>query len=200
MNNLIDDRDEEKFDSKIKQLRTLFEKDPELTDKELKNAIKRIKLTQDMRKHPILGDINIDVAIPIVISLGIVLVGLINIETFFIYIFGVVFFLAGYFVSFYNEGVGLIFLFSHGITGLCVMVGSMISKIGLSGLTDSTFSVRIFMGVALMLFIAGTVMSILCNLSKNFREMVKNLPLVIYFFGFLVTGILARYYSEIISL
>ena len=133
----------------------------------------------------------------------IVLIGLINISSSYLfYLMGIVFFLSGIFIGFNEKGFGLIFLFSHGFSGLCLMIGSQIyDVINNPLLHDNAYNVWIYMGIGVLLIIIAFLIAVFINLSDNLRHnyKIKNIVfsilVVVLFMSALLPHILYNLYS-----
>jgi hypothetical protein len=205
-----DDEEFEKYNKKIKQL---YQRDPKGVNKALKDLTNRLNIVNELNKsekiinNGIFKDLDKEKFIACIICILIALLGLINItasETVGQYYFGLVFFLAGFFIGAYVKGFGLIFLFSHGMTGLAMMVGFTITDILKSPLLKDGVNnnLYIYLGIALSIFVAATIATILRNLSNNFKEKQYSLllPLVLYFIGILMICIFPKIYTFIYAL
>lgn len=90
---------------------------------------------------------------------------------------GIIFFIAGYFVNYAAKGFGIIFLFSHGMTGFCLMCGSIIGSIlDVPIMHDNPTTVYIYLGILAVIAFASLITSIIINLSDKLRS-VKNIKL-----------------------
>ena len=128
------------------------------------------------------------------LSLIILLEGLFILRTngnLYMYFFGFAFFLSGHFVGMNVVGFGLIFLFSHSVTGMGIMIASMLNIFNNPLLTDLSTSEYCYLIIALSLFIIATTYVIIYNLSWKIKEIKysKYIPLVIYIIGFLMVGL-----------
>ena len=103
-----------------------------------------------------------------ILILGFIVLGLFSSELFFYY-FGLIFFLAGWFAGSAGPKVfGLIFLFSHGGTGLSFMVYSLCSNFfGNPRFTDSPNFMQYVIIVVVTIFIA-TACVFVSNLTNPF--------------------------------
>ena len=122
-----------------------------------------------------------------------------------LYYFGFVFFLAGFYAGAYGPKVfGLIFVFSHGGTGLSLMIYYLCSKyFDNPRFTDGPYLIR-YAGIVVFLIIAATVCVFVCNLTNPFLDVNaekkiahKNkwyvvLPLGLYFLAVLLTVVFLR--------
>ena len=190
---------EEEFEEYIIKLRNFYDKNPKDALYEAKNSLKRMREREKNRKLKI-NDINVDTLYLCILIMFIALVGFSNIEGIGIYLFGVIFFIAGHFVGLTQKGFGLIFLFSHSVTGLVVMEGSLLFKMFQSPLMeDNPINIYIVLGIIIFILFLATILVILYNLSDNLKkkEHIIILPLTIYFIAFVLSGILANLYEKL---
>ena len=108
------------------------------------------------------------------------------------YFFGYIFFLAGYFSTFYAGNIGLVFLFSHGMTGLCFMEGSIIFNAFTHPLLSDGFNpiILYFIGSIIILILAIILcILIVLKVGKFYKKnsYYKVIPLVLYFVGLLIS-------------
>lgn len=175
------------FDSKIEKLRELYNEKPTETINELNNAIlniknertkKETKETKNSRKALISG----------IFSVCIFLISIVNIkygtDQFMMYFFGAIFFLAGLFVGLNVPVFGIIFLFSHGGTGLGIMCFSKIKGILESPLmTDNPTNLKYLLVLGTGLILAGIISTIFYNVSKKIRDQKYSLPIILAMFA-----------------
>ena len=108
-----------------------------------------------------------------------------------LFIFGYLFFLSGHFVGMYVKKFGLIFLFSHSLTGICFMVGSLVGKLITSPLlSDISQNAILHFQMAALLIIAAIVYIIVYNLNDKVKTYWYSsyLPLVAYVLAFAILG------------
>lgn len=175
------------FDNKIENLRELYNEKPTETINELNNAIlniknertkKETKETKNSRKALISG----------IFSVCIFLISIVNIkygtDQFMMYFFGAIFFLAGLFVGLNVPVFGIIFLFSHGGTGLGIMCFSKIKGILESPLmTDNPTNLKYLLVLGTGLILAGIISTIFYNVSKKIRDQKYSLPIILAMFA-----------------
>ena len=124
------------FDKRIQELKRLYKMNPGGTTKMLDEAMKSTDLyhmTPEDMEVPryetntagnVIKEIGGTKIAYIVIIAILVFSGLLNFgESTAMHVFGIIFFLAGFFVGKSVPGFGLIFLFSHGGSGIGVMIG-----------------------------------------------------------------------------
>ena len=101
----------------------------------------------------------------VIICFIIILLGLFSLESFPGYFFGSVFFFAGLFIGLFVPIFGLIFLFSHGLTGFCIMMGSIGERFTGPLYSDASGSgYFMLLGLAAILAICGFIFTILHNI------------------------------------
>lgn len=109
-----------------------------------------------------------------------------DMEVFQMFLFGSIFFFSGLFVSMQAKYFGLIFLFSHGVTGLGIMLGFMLlndkSKLILSDVSSNKMS---FLKYGEVIIIIGIILSIIYNLNDNWKkkEYIKPAILGVFMLG-----------------
>lgn len=88
------------------------------------------------------------------------------------YLFGIIFLLAGLFIGLYLKGFGLIFLFSHGATGLGIMIGTLLTTIPESGtiLLSNSETSKIIIGAIVILILITIISTVIHNLSDDIRK------------------------------
>ncbi len=175
------------FNDQIEELKEAYEKDPNKVKKELRKALININLSNKIFK-----DIDIDIIVTTILIIITFLIGFLNIKSYGMYLFGIAFFLAGLFVGMKQKGFGLIFLLSHGVTGICIMIGSLLSNIINSPiLEDSTPMVFIYLGLGIIIIIIGLILTVIHNLSDNLKEIkwFQNLILGLFNIAFFMSAI-----------
>lgn len=130
------------------------------------------------------------------------LMGLINKSFDGIYYAGAIFFLSGIFVTLNDEKFNLIFLFSHGLTGLCLMLYVTVYMILKSpALTNSANSIMMYLIISIAMIIAGFISIVLYNLNYKFIDYKYSLPIILSLFliGILMIKFLPTIYGIDIS-
>ena len=113
----MNDRNED-FDKKLEKLREIHLEHPREAEAKLNTALNQLDnetISKDRRKKFL-------TIFCVICGLTVLLVGLISKELIPMYYFGLVFFIAGLCVGLFQQGFGLVFLFSHGGTGLGLML------------------------------------------------------------------------------
>lgn len=109
------------------RLDEMYEENPEKATREAYNSLVRLGgIDGEMKKFS--DDASFKLGL-LIVSVIILLIGLLNISNYMLYIFGFMFFIAGMLVSLENSKFALIFVFSHGGTGLGLLIGSLMSSI-----------------------------------------------------------------------
>ena len=186
------------LDSYFEQIEKIYEKNPNYVVDELNKMIKKSE-TEKYKEKSFLDKLFPDKDKELVLSVflmilmvPICLFTLNNIQTLPIYFFGLAFFLAGLNVGFSTKGFGLIFLFSHGGVGMCIMLGALLSNVMTSGLfTDGGHNLMIYLAINLIIIIIGFLAVVVYNLSdylKSIRYM-KSYILLIFLFGLIMAGL-----------
>lgn len=188
------------FEESINKLRKLYTTD--------KSILKKINLIIDEKNDDrstmskIISEIKFDLLLLFLIVIGIILIGFFNIGEIALYFGGVAFFLAGIGIGMFIDVFGLIFLFSHGMTGLCLMMGALLSKILENPvLSDGPLhsSIIICGVIVIALFVIATILVIMHNLSITMKKKkyFKDLILFLYFLGFLITALYVNFFPII---
>lgn len=175
------------FNEQIEELKEAYEKDPNKVKKELRKALININLSNKIFK-----DIDIDIIVTTILIIITFLIGFLNIKSYGMYLFGIAFFLAGLFVGMKEKGFGLFFLLSHGFTGMCIMIGSLLNNIINSPiLEDSNPIVYIYLGIGVLIIIAGLILAVIHNISDNFKNLkwTKNLILGLFVIAFFMAAL-----------
>lgn len=188
----------EKFEQNIADLKKLYEEKPTIVVREVDSAIKRIQKTENEESNAIFKEIDMRILGTVLISIFILVIGFINPQSFGMYLFGFVFFLAGNLVGYFVDKFGLIFLFSHGVTGICMMVASQIGSIISSPIMEDLPRVQyIYLVFNIVLFVAGVITVVLCNLSKTIRNRKETILIMmsIYAIAFLMVIIFPKIFG-----
>ena len=120
-------------------------------------------------------------------------IGLFNIKGCGAYYGGLIFFMAGVFIGLYVPYFGIVFLFSHGLVGLCMMIFGLCGNIFNILLTgDVNVSAYVIIAIAILVFITAFISVVLYNISNTFSSKMyaKNIIFLIYIIGLLIAGIL----------
>ena len=173
----------EQFNDYIEWLRKVFDKNPSKVNNELYGVLKRLEENPDSTAKSIFKEID-----PFIIFIGInifliLLIGLFNISTYYMYFFGLIFFIAGYLIGKFVPMFGIIFLFSHGGTGFGLMIASLIGEsINNPLFQDNPINFIIYFVILLLITAVATLLLIINNLSKTAKELwqFKYLPLGLY--------------------
>ena len=158
---------DEKFYDEIEELKYHYKKSPKLVTRKLERFLIGLRVSRkDIFKN--MDWQTLSMAIVIIIIL---LIGLINIDVCLIYYGGLAFFFAGFFIGLYVKGFGLLFLLSHGCTGLFVATISIIESIFSNPLlSDNPINIYIYLGICLLILLFAIILTIFHNLSEEFRN------------------------------
>lgn len=188
------------FDSEIEKLKVLYNEKPTETINEINKAIINLKneTNEDIpekkysRKAVISG----------LFAVCIFLISITNInygsEQFMMYFFGTVFFLAGLFIGLNVPVFGIIFLFSHGGSGLGIMCLTKINKILESPImTDNPTNLKNLLVLAVGLIVIGIISTIFYNVSKKIRDKKYSLLIILAMFaiGIAIIQVLPMIYN-----
>lgn len=180
------------FDTKVEELRKLYKEKPTETINGINEVIFNVKFnssnnfegkketeeTKNSKKALISG----------IFAVCIFLMSVINIkcgsEQFMLYFFGAAFFLAGLFVGLNVPVFGIIFLFSHGGTGLGIMCASKIKSVLDSPLmTDNPTNLKYLLILGAGLIIAGIISTIFYNVSNKIKNQKYSLIIILSMFA-----------------
>jgi len=183
-----------------------YKSNPDITTNELEKTIYNIEYNV-LTKNSSVGPKKIlDVDIVwiyrvafVIIVLAIGLVDILNNSFDGTYYFGAAFYLAGLFIGLNIKGVGLIFLLSHGGTGIGIMLVPTIINILKSPLMSDLANNNI-MSILVIAFIAIVVailMTVFYNLSDQFKNKNYSLPviLLLYMIGIVIIKIIPIIYN-----
>ena len=177
------------FENNINELRKEYTVRPEVTNRAVVDALHNIRANDKYDEDYIFG-------IPLKVFYRIVMIGLmiflgfVNVNMvdptsefpWFLYFFGMIFFLAGFYVGLNAGPFGIIFLFSHGMTGLGIMIASsgVFNEIFLILLQDASRGMIMYFGVAAALVVFATLYIIVTSVRKSRSQYREFLPLGCY--------------------
>lgn len=183
-----------------------YKSNPDITTNELEKTIYNIEYNV-LTKNSSIGPKKIlDVDIVwiyrvafVIIVLAIGLVDILNNSFDGTYYFGAIFYLAGLFIGLNIKGVGLIFLLSHGGTGIGIMLVPTIINILKNPLMSDLANNNI-MSILVIAFIAivlAILMTVFYNLSDQFKNKNYSLPviLLLYMIGIVIIKIIPIIYN-----
>lgn len=166
------------FNKSIEEIRKEYDKCPNRVNRKMRIVAKEIKADNINSRLSLTDAIEkalLKLKLTDVIFYGlfvlIVLLAPIS-ELLPLYIFGIVFFIAGFGVGMYQKGFGLIFLFSHGGTGFGIMLGTLLASIPESAtlLLESSKTSKIIIGMLVILMLLAILSMILHNLSDDVKK------------------------------
>ena len=186
------------LDSYFRRIEKLYDKNPSYIVEGLENLIEEAE-EDSYKEKSLIDKLFKDQDKELVLSIFLMILmapfGLFtlnNIEALPLYFGGLIFFLAGLNVGFSQKGFGLIFLFSHGGTGMGMMIGSLLSKSFESGLfTDGGRNLVIYLVINILIVVIGFLSVVVYNLSdyiKN-KKYIKSYILLIFIVGLAMAGI-----------
>ena len=182
---------EEQFEDYIQKLRQEFQENPKLALQEAQNSLRRLSTP----KKKILNRENRKIFLIAIYFIVIAIIGLINYTSIPLYLGGFVFFVSGLLIGLYIEKFGLIFLFSHGMTGLGLMLGSELFGVITSPfISDAPIYIYILLGIIFLLVILGLITAILYNLSDALKdnEYFVFIPLILFGIAILIAVIVSK--------
>ena len=188
------------FDSQIEKLRVLYNEKPTETINEINKAI--INLKNETNEDVPEKKYSRRAVISGLFAVCIFLISITNInygsEQFMMYFFGTVFFLAGLFIGLNVPVFGIIFLFSHGGTGLGIMCFTKINKILQSPImTDNPTNLQNLLVLGVGLIVIGIISTIFYNVSKKIRDKKYSLIIILAMFaiGIAIIQVLPMIYN-----
>ena len=186
------------FENKLNEIRDLYQKDPQITGKAVNRCIQNIAGEIRYKKQNQMNKID-KYGIGILIAI-IALAGFLNPSQYFFYFFGMIFFLSGHFVAIKVKGFGLIFLFSHSVTGMGIMISSFFSLLESSSikisalLSDLSQNALMYLSGAAFICVVATIVVIIYNLSDRFKALNHSIlyALSLYAIGFIMFGLFSK--------
>ena len=194
---------DEEFEKDISLLRESYLIKPKNTQIELEIALHKLgvlprKVSNPLSFKEIVSDIDFNLFIDVVLIILIGIVGLFHLSSFPIYIFGVVFFVAGLFIGMNQKGFGLLFLVTHGGVGFYIMMSSLLENVFKSPkLTDPSYMIYFYFGIMIILGIVAIGMVFLRNLSDKMKSYHRTTHIILFLF--LLICILAGLFPYIIG-
>ena len=190
------------YDYSINELNEIHKKYPQKTEKELNKIISKLEMYDETNSiQKIINHEEFDTYALIAIFLIIALLGLVNFtETIGLYYFGFVFFIAGFLIGISGDKMTLIFLFSHGIMGFCLMTIPIIYPIFDSPImSDNPTNIYIYLGIMILLSVIATIYAIMYNTVKYIRlnNHAKLIPLIIYLIVIIMAVIFPKIYLNL---
>lgn len=105
-----------------------------------------------------------------------------------LYYFGILFFLAGLFVGLSFKSFGLIFLFTHGGTGLGLMLIPIIKNLEIKMyLTDNPTFLLIYLRIIIIVIILAIILTVLYNLNDRLKDSIKIYSLIFILYLLAIT-------------
>ena len=197
---------DDKYKESLNKINKYYKENPDITTNELEKAVYNIEYNILMKNNDVKNSKGIDIEPVWLYRIGfvilILLIGLIDIAYGNFdgnYYFACIFFLAGLFVGLYVRGFGLIFLLSHGLSGLALMIGPTIKSILSSPIiTDlANKSILFFIVIGIIALITAFLMTALYNLSNKIQGNKYSLLIIfiLYLFGILVIKLIPIVYG-----
>lgn len=185
------------FEKNKEELEKLYGKNKELTEKEFNDFIKNLK-RETNTDQDFLDKIGIhtnkDIFYLVIIYIAIALFGCLMlipnyIEMLGVYLFGLVFFIAGIQIGFGKDtkGFGLIFVFSHGCSGLGIMLYSLLfERYSFLALSDLTNNKRLYIYFTVAVLVIALLSMVIYNLSDKLKIKYYNKILVLLLFAVVI--------------
>lgn len=171
------------FERKVEELKEVYAIKPDETINGINDLVFNLKFKSD---RPFAKEIPKSFITGVYILI-VLLLGLANLkdgaENMGAYYGGAAFFLAGLFVELNAGGMGIIFLFSHGCTGLALMtVPKVIGILNSPILTDGANNIKILLILSLALIVVGLTFAMLYGSSGQFKRKKYSLIITLSFF------------------
>lgn len=191
------------FDKKIILLKEFYKKDPDyvmelledINEEELVAIVEKDKMFNAFSKNNYM-------LIYAILIIGFVLLGF-TASNLFNYYFGLVFFLAGFFVGSFVPFFGIIFLFSHGGTGLGLMISSILeNEVYKSLLQDMSNIHYYYFALIVALVVVSIISIILYSVNKKVHQN-KKLPAIclgLFLISVILIRIFPLIYTQLASL
>ena len=170
------------FENNISKLKEFYHSYPEKTEQGLSLLVSKLENYDNTRSfNKIINNSKYITMALFILFFIIVLLGLMNFNE--LYYGGLIFFIAGYCVGLIGNSFTAIFIYSHGITGLVIMIIASIGKVMSSPImTDAPTSLYFYLGSCIFLCILATALLTFYNFSKYYQKLpyFKLIPLIIY--------------------
>ena len=186
------------YNNLLEKIEKFYQKKPDFVIRELQKVVYHLEDSESDKFSLIMRELPWDFILFIISFMAIALLGFFSYsvaDNFPLYLFGFVFFAAGVSIGCFLKGFGIIFLFSHGVTGMCIMEASLLGDLLNSPiLTDAPKWFPVSAGIVIFMFIVAILSLIVHNLSDTVKKMkyFKLIPLVCFFIAFLLTIIIRR--------
>lgn len=196
---------DEEFNQNVDKLKQHYKEDPKRINRKLNDLIfdyereKRFKEEQaEIKKANSKNRRFFAVIVVITILAGLLNIASTELDGFgFMYYFGLVFFLAGFYVAIEAPIFGIIFLFSHGGTGLGIMLAPVIvTTLNSPLLTDGGGNIITYIAIVIGLIVASFASMIIYNvtqISKRLQESndrVKKISFILITIAIVMTQLL----------
>lgn len=189
------------FDEKLNKLRELHDKNSIIIDHEVDYIISKYGTERKIDPKKLKTYMSVTFVI-LCALLGLVNAFNSNIDIdISLYYFGILFFLAGLFIGLNVKSFGLIFLFSHGMTGLGLMLIPIIKNLELKVyLTDSPTFLLIYLGIIIIAVILAIILTVLYNLNDRLKDNIKiySLIFILYLLSITMVVILPKILSYLL--
>ena len=170
--------DNDEFEHYMELLRLSYTENYKNTMFELKMILRKLRMLSDNSFIIDSFDIDRNLLTTVILIILIGLVGLFHITSFPMYLFGVVFFIAGLLIGLNNKGF---------------MMGSVLEDVFQNPiLTDGDSFVYLFVGTMFLITIIAVGIAVLRNISDSLREnpLFVHLPLLLFLIVCLLAGIM----------
>ena len=204
---------DEKFEQYISKIRVNYQKNPTetinvldsvlntLNEDEKNSESKQFKILDlDSEKTQIVLYI---FSLVILAFMSLFHIGGENPEGIEIYLFSMIFLIAGQTIGTFLPYFGIIFLFSHGGTGIGIMMSTFLGTIfNNPRMTDNPPKLLIiYIGISIFLIVIGFLITVLRNLSNYLKtkQFVVYLPILLYIVGVGMVAYLYRNFDIVYS-
>ena len=167
---------DEYYSKYIDELHKRYETDPVSAVNLLSDSINRLK-----PRKIVLNEKQINIILMVLITALTVFSTFICAESLSMQIFGSIFFFAGLFIGLYIPGFGLIFLLSHGLTGLYLMNQDIFSKlVDNPVLSDPSSYMTKYLSITSIVLICAFIATVAHNIFvKKVREIKYIRPIIL---------------------
>ena len=186
------------FESDKRKLEDLRSKNPEVVDKRFDQFIKELDYEVDNdgnNKTDFLSKLGInrnrDILYMVIIYLAITIYGAYLLvpdymDNLGLLFFGMVFFIAGIQIGFGKEtrGFGLIFVFSHGGTGLgCIIASLLTERFDFDKLSDLSSNLKLYIIITIAILIIAILGMVVYNISDTLNKRKYNKVIILLLFA-----------------
>lgn len=158
--------DDNRFNLYLAQITDAFHRNPVSTKDIINRYLDNVDYGKKKKNKITVGKYA-NILLLVIVCVGILALGLVNIEKYPMYFFGFIFFVAGMLIGTFVPGFGIIFLISHGMSGFGLMVSALDLSNYLMLLSDTPAFYSTLLGIIVIgLFSFGVFFAIIHSLGK----------------------------------